>query len=122
SLNFDPSERLSDDKMKAIADTYMEKIGFGKQPYLVYRHEDSGHPHLHICSVKIRADGTRIDMNNIGKNQSEQARKAIEKSFGLVVAEQQKKQGHRLKPVSPQKVQYGKSATKRAIQNVLENV
>lgn len=122
SLNFDPSERLSDEKMKAIADTYMEKIGFGKQPYLVYRHEDSGHPHLHICSVKIRVDGTRIDMNNIGKNESEQARKAIEQSFGLVKAENQKRQFYALQPVSAQKVQYGKSTTKRAIQNVLENV
>jgi hypothetical protein len=28
SLNFDPSERLSDGQLKAIADAYMQKIGF----------------------------------------------------------------------------------------------
>ena len=122
SLNFDPSEKLSDEKMMAIAHSYMERIGFGEQPYLVYKHEDAGHPHIHICSVKVRADGTRIDINNIGKNESEQARKAIEKSFGLVKAENQKQLFYTLQPVSAQKVQYGKSATKRAIQNVLESI
>lgn len=122
SLNFAPPENPSDEKMKAIADAYMEKIGFGEQPYLVYRHEDAGHSHLHIVSIKVRADGSRIDMNNIGKNQSEQARKAIEEAFGLVKAETQKQVAYQLQPVHAQRVQYGKSATKKAIQNVLVNV
>jgi hypothetical protein len=62
-------------------------------------------------------------MNNIGRNQSEQARKAIEKEFGLVNAEAQKKQEqYRLSPISAPKVMYGKSQTKMAIQNVLEAV
>jgi hypothetical protein len=101
----------------------MGKIGFGKQPYLVYQHHDAGHPHIHIVSIKVRPDGSRIDMNNIGRNQSEQARKAIEKEFGLVNAEAQKKQEQfQLKPVSVAKVLYGKLQTKMAIQNVLEAV
>jgi len=53
---------------------------------------------------------------------SEPARKAIEKEFGLVVAEAQKKQKNQLKPVSVVKALYGKSQTKMAIQNVLEAV
>lgn len=61
SLNFDPSEQLSKEQLNEIADTYMQKIGFGEQPYLVYRHADAGHPHIHIVSVKVRADGSRID-------------------------------------------------------------
>jgi hypothetical protein len=124
SLNFHPSEsHLSKEKLLEIAGTYMEKIGFGKQPYLVYQHHDAGHPHIHLVSLKVRPDGSRIDMNNIGRNQSEQARKAIEKEFGLVSAEAQKKQEqYRLNPVSAAKVLYGKSQTKMAIQNVLEVV
>lgn len=124
SLNFDISESLlPDKKLYAIAETYMDKIGFGDQPFLVYRHNDAGHPHIHIVSVKVRADGSRIDMNNMGRNQSKQARKEIEKTFGLVAAEAQKKQeAYKLKPVSANKVLYGKSATKAAMQNVLEHV
>lgn len=124
SLNFHPSEsHLSKEKLLEIAATYMYKIGFGKQPYMVYQHHDAAHPHIHIVSIKVRPDGSRIDMNNIGRNQSEQARKVIEKEFGLVSAEAQKKQEqYRLNPVSAAKVLYGKSQTKMAIQNVLEAV
>ncbi len=123
SLNFDPSEQLDKEKLIAIANTYMDKIGFGEQPYLVYQHFDAGHPHIHIVSVKIRPDGKRIDTQNIGKNQSEKARKEIEIDFGLVKAEDSKlKEKQKLEPVNAQKVQYGKMETKRAINNVLRAV
>ena len=91
SLNFDPSENLAHDQLREIAATYMQKIGFGQQPYLVYQHHDAGHPHIHLVSVKVRADGSRIDTQNIGRNQSEKARKEIEEIYGLVKAEDSKK-------------------------------
>jgi hypothetical protein len=123
SLNFDPSENYSKDKLMAIANSYMEKIGFGEQPYLVYQHQDSGHPHIHITSIKVKADGSRIDMHNIGRNQSETARKEIEKSFGLVVAEGRRKdQNKELQPISIGKVKYGRIQSKKAISNVLSQV
>jgi uncharacterized protein YijF (DUF1287 family) len=53
----------------------MEKIGFGEQPYLIYKHEDAGHPHIHIVSTTIKADGSRINTHNIGRNQSEKQEK-----------------------------------------------
>lgn len=122
SLNFDPSEKLSKEQMVAIAKAYMEKMGFGDQPYLVYIHHDAGHPHIHIVSTAIKKDGKRISLHNIGRNQSTVARKEIEKEFNLVRAEdQQKKKQH--KEVTPaQKVKYGKAETKRAITNVLNAV
>ena len=48
SLNFDPSEKLDQNRLREIADAYMQKIGFGDQPYLVYEHRDAGHPHIHV--------------------------------------------------------------------------
>ncbi len=124
SLNFDPSEKISNDRLQEIANTYMQKIGFGNQPYLVYQHFDAGHPHIHIVSVKVRADGSRIDTQNIGRNQSEKARKEIDQSFGLKRAEDSilRQELYRLKPVNAQKVQYGRSDTKRAITNVLDAI
>ena len=124
SLNFDPSETdLSGEKLIEIANAYMQKLGFGDQPYLVYQHHDAGHPHLHVVTTNIKADGSRIDLHHLGIRKSEPARKAIEKEFGLVVAEAQKKQEqYQLKPVSVAKALYGKSQTKMAIQNVLEAV
>ncbi len=123
SLNFEPSEKLSEERLREIADTYLQKIGFAKQPYLLYQHHDSAHPHVHIVTTNIKADGKRIELHNLGKNQSEKARKEIEISFGLVKAEDSKqRQAWELKPVNAQKVQYGRSETKRAITNVLDAV
>ncbi len=120
SLNFDPSEKLAENKLLQIASDYMEKIGFGQQPYLVYKHGDAGHPHIHIVSTTIKKDGSRINTHNIGRNQSEKARKEIELSYGLVKAERQQqlmKLG--IKPVDAEKAVYGKDETKRSISNVV---
>jgi hypothetical protein len=123
SLNFDPSEKnIPKEKLLAIAGTYMEMIGFGKQPYLVYQHHDAGHPHLHLVTTNIEADGRRIDPHRLGIRKSEPARKYIETAFGLVKAGSQKKQAYRPEPVSVQRVFYGKTETRRAIQNVLDTV
>jgi Relaxase/Mobilisation nuclease domain len=120
SLNFSPEEKLSDNKLVTIANEYMEKIGFGQQPFLVYKHEDAGHPHIHIVSTTIKEDGSRINTHNIGRNQSEKARKEIEQLYGLVKAQRQQqlmKSG--IKPVDAEKAIYGKSETKRSISNVV---
>jgi Relaxase/Mobilisation nuclease domain len=120
SLNFDPTEKLSNNKLIEVANVYMEKIGFGQQPFLVYKHEDAGHPHIHIVSTTIKADGSRINTHNIGRNQSEKARKEIEQQYGLIKAERQQqlmKPG--IKPMDAQKAVYGKSETKRSISNVV---
>jgi hypothetical protein len=123
SINFDPSENYSKKKLMAIADSYMEKIGFGAQPYLVYQHHDSGHAHIHLVSINVQRDGTRINMQNIGKNRSEPARKEIEERFGLVKAQGNKNSvDFPLKPITSGKVQYGRSESKKAITNVLGQV
>src|SRR5665213_1519250 len=57
SLNFAVSEILDKVTLQQIADDYMEGLGFGKQPYLVYQHYDAGHPHLHIVTTNIEPDG-----------------------------------------------------------------
>lgn len=122
SLNFDPSERLAEEQLKEIAAAYMEKIGFGEQPYLVYQHFDAGHPHIHIVTLKVKPDGTRIDMHNIGRHPSEKARKELEKHFGLVRAADKKKAIDGAKPVSVQAANYGNGETKRAITNVVDKI
>ena len=123
SLNFDPSENHSKEKLIAIADTYMEKIGFGKQPYLVYQHHDAGHPHLHVVTINIERDGKRIDLHHLGIRKSEPARKEIEELFGLVKAEGRKKtEEFKLLPIAIGKVQYGRIESKKAISNVLNSV
>lgn len=124
SLNFDPTEKdLSDSRLIEIAKFYMEGIGFSDQPYLIYRHFDAAHPHIHLVSTKVRSDGSRIDMHNIGRNQSEKTRCLIEKKFNLVQASESKHQFSYIpKSIDLSKVKYGRTETRGAIQNVLEEV
>jgi hypothetical protein len=123
SLNFHPSENITKQKLIEIADTYMNKIGFGEQPFLVYQHFDAGHPHLHIVTTNIRENGTRIDTYNIGKNQSQKARKEIEEAYGLVkAAGGNLTQKENLEAINVQRVNYGVAETKRSISNVLNTV
>ncbi len=121
SLNFNPTENLSDQQMTAIADRYMQGIGLENQPYLVYRHDDASHPHLHIVSSLIKPDGKRIRTEKMGKNLSEPPRKAIEKEFNLLLADQKSQRIHPADQL--QKVRYGDgTSAKEAVQNVFEIV
>jgi hypothetical protein len=122
SLNFHISEKIGQEKLIDISVEYMKQIGFGNQPYLVYEHSDAGHPHVHIVTTNIRPDGKRISLHYIGEKFSEPAREAIEIQFGLVKAVD-----HRMKEVQDTQtalspVAYGKSDTKRAITNIVNNV
>jgi hypothetical protein len=122
SLNFDVNETLANEKLVDIAHEYMRQIGFEKQPYLVYKHLDAGHPHIHVVSTNIQANGQRISLNNIGKLKSEPARKAIEIEFGLVKAGDKKLTIAQENDFKLKAVDYGKSDTKRSITNVVNQV
>jgi hypothetical protein len=123
SINFDPSEKLSNETLFQIAAAYMERIGFGDQPCLVYKHLDAGHPHLHVVSTTIRGDGSRINTHNLGSKQSEKARKQVEALFGLVRAGNTKKEvGPKLDPATIGRVIYGKAETKKSISEVVSHV
>ena len=80
SLNFHPTEQLTDATCCSIAQSYLDQLGFAGQPALVYRHFDAGHPHLHIVTSLIRADGSRIATHNLGREAGEKARKQIEQA------------------------------------------
>jgi hypothetical protein len=120
SLNFAPGDRVDSEQMKNIALSYLERIGFGKQPCLIYRHHDAGHTHLHIVTCNIDSKGKRIETHNLGKNQSEVARKELERIFNLVPAEKQQYTGADLKTIGNMK--YGDRPTKAGINAVLNHV
>jgi hypothetical protein len=122
SLNFDVGEKLNQNKLNQIATTYMDKIGFGGQPYLVYQHHDAAHPHVHIVTTNIQDDGRRIRTHNLGKNQSEGARKEIEVEFGLIKAQSKPKQDVDFLQKAVDKAVYGKSETKKTIDSIVDMV
>ncbi len=122
-LNFDRNDKVDVGTFQQIAASYMERIGFGDQPFLVYQHKDVSHPHIHIVTTNIKPDGKRIDIHGIGRTLSETARKELETEFNLIKAEgRNKSEVLSIKPIDIEKVIYGKTPTKRAIYNVVSEV
>lgn len=65
SINPHPDDVLSDEQLIDIADEYMNRMGFGEQPYIVFKHEDIERTHIHIVSVNVDETGRKInDFNN----------------------------------------------------------
>lgn len=123
TLNFDEQDKLSNEQLQQITLSYMERIGFGDQPYLVYKHNDAAHTHVHIATINIQPDGSRIDTHGIGWKLSEPARIALEKEFGLVEAKGRKNSNTlTIKAANLEKAIYGKTPTKRAITNIVNAV
>ena len=86
SLNPHPEDVLTDVELQDIAREYLEKMGFGNQPYLVFKHEDIDRHHLHIVTVRVDENGKCIsDKNNYYR--SKQITRELEKKYGLHDAE-----------------------------------
>ncbi|WP_026367380.1 conjugal transfer protein MobB [Bacteroides sp. 14(A)] len=85
SLNPHPDDRLTDTDFQNIAHEYLEQLGYGNQPYMVYKHEDIDRHHLHIVSVNVDENGKRLNQDFLYRR-SERIRKELEKKYGLIPA------------------------------------
>ena len=83
SLNPHPDEKLSDETLTKIAKEYMKALGYGKQPYIVFRHNDIAREHIHIVSLRIDGEGKKIN-DKFEKRRSKKITDALEKRFGLI--------------------------------------
>ena len=86
SLNPHPEDVLTDAELQDIAREYLEKLGFGNQPYLVFKHEDIDRHHLHIVTVRVDENGRSIDTRN-NFYRSKQITRELERKYGLHDAE-----------------------------------
>lgn len=99
SLNPHPDDRLSDEQFSDIAREYIEKMGYGNQPFVVYKHEDIDRHHLHIVTLAVDERGKKInDGNNFYT--STRILKELEQKYGLIPAQMRKERdAFRLKKV-----------------------
>lgn len=89
SINPHPDDKVSDEMYSEIAQTYMQKMGLGDQPYLVYKHEDLDRQHIHIVTVNVDENGKKIgDSNNF--YQSKKITRELEKTYNLHIAEKKR--------------------------------
>lgn len=60
SINPDPKDKLSDEQLSNLSQEYMERMGYGNQPYVVFLHQDIQRKHAHIVSLRIDENGKKI--------------------------------------------------------------
>ena len=82
SLNPSPEDRLTDDQLRDIAQEYMERMGYGNQPYIVFKHKDIDRQHLHIVSLRVDEHGRKIsDSHEYDRSMS--VLRALERKYDL---------------------------------------
>jgi hypothetical protein len=116
SLNPDPGDTISDEKLSEIADVYMSRMGYGDQPYIVFKHEDIHRHHIHIVSLRVDESGRKLD-HNFERRRSMDICRALEHEYGLIPADQ--KRQHEGTPLKA--VDYQKGDVKQQVANVIRS-
>ena len=93
SLNPHPDDRLDDTELTAIAEEYLARLGYGDQPYAVFKHEDIDRHHLHIVTLCVDGQGKKIGDSFI-RRRSKNITRALEQKYGLHTAERKRQIQH----------------------------
>ena len=101
SLNPHPDDKLADNQLADIGREYMERLGYGGQPYLIFKHEDIGRDHIHIVSLRVDCEGKLIK-DSFEHKRSKEITELLEQKYGLIPAQAQKQpELWQLSPVDP---------------------
>jgi hypothetical protein len=117
SLNPDPRDKLSDEQLSEIAQQYMEKLGYGNQPYIVFKHTDIDRTHTHIVSLRIDETGKKIN-DSYEVARSMKICKELEQEFNLIPL----KKGERKSEAPTKKIDYKAGDIKHQVGNVAKSV
>lgn len=121
SLAFHPTEQLNNDLLRRISQEFLDEAGYGKQPYLLYQHHDTAHPHVHIVTVCVDRKGQKISDTFI-RNRMNTIRQQLEKKFGLIEAEGAKPERQDRVGEGPARNRLSQQETKAAIEATLSKV
>lgn len=96
SLNPDPNDKVSDEKYREMSEEYMREMGYGEQPFVVFKHTDIDRSHIHIVSVCVDEQGKKIS-DKFEKMRSMNLCREMERKHGLIPAtDKQHKQNDRI--------------------------
>lgn len=82
SISAAPGENLTNDQWREVGNTYLQGMGFEKNQYVMTRHNDTEHEHIHIIANRIRYDGSVTSDSQDYKRQ-EVLMRQIEQQYGL---------------------------------------
>ena len=117
SLNPSPEDKLTDEQLRKIAREYMERMGYGDQPYIVFKHKDIDREHLHVVSLRIDENGRKLSHDYEARRSMEILR-SLEQKYDLHPSikgqEQTDKEGLR-------KVNYPEGNVKQQVSSVVRS-
>ena len=115
SLNPSPEDKLTDEQLRDIAREYMERMGYGNQPYIVFKHKDIAREHLHIVSLRVDERGRKLQ-HDFEARRSMEILRGLERKYGLhpSVKGQELTDGEGLR-----KVNYPEGNVKRQVSSVV---
>ncbi len=117
SLNPNPDDKLTDDQLSDIGKEYLEVMGYGNQPYLIYKHSDISRIHIHIVTTNVDSTGHRIN-DSFEYRRSMKVCRDLEEKYGLRKAERRKK----AETFNFKKVDIAKGDIKNQIANVIKPI
>ena len=84
SLSFSPDDydKLDDKKIAEIARKYMRRMGIKNTQYVIFRHHDQPHPHIHIVYNRVDNEGRGIS-GDTSYIKSAAITKALTREYGL---------------------------------------
>jgi Relaxase/Mobilisation nuclease domain len=82
SLSLAHKESLDDDTWDEIAQKYLQAMGFDMNQYVVVRHTDRTHEHIHIAASRIQLDGTTVS-DSWDDRRSEAVIRKLEQEYNL---------------------------------------
>lgn len=89
SLNPHPDDKLTDQDFEILAREYLEKLGFGEQPFIIYKHEDIDRHHIHIVTVNVNEQGKRLNQDFLFRR-SKKITTELEEKYNLHKAQREK--------------------------------
>ena len=82
SLSIRKTESLSDEKFIQLGQDYLREMKFHNSQYVIYRHHDREHPHIHLIANRIDMEG-KVVSDGRDYRRSEDAIRKLEKKYGL---------------------------------------
>lgn len=118
SLNPDPEDKVDDKDYRKIAQQYMQKMGYGNQPYIVFKHTDIDRTHIHIVTTCVQLDGKKIT-DTYDHHRSMKVCRELEKQYNLKAVNEIKSSNQRLnfKPI-----EYTKGNVKTQLSSILRHI
>ena len=73
---------LTDEQLRKIACEYMERMGYGEQPYIVFKHKNISREHPHIVSMRVDEQGRKLP-HDFEARRSMEILRDLERKYGL---------------------------------------